>query len=264
MAAHSLNTEIDEAKQLQAFFEYRSAVELHGVDHPLARRCRNKIAEANRGLVHRPAESMANSTGETKEDFEQVGMIGLLRAVERFEPSRGNRFASFAIPFIRGEMLHHVRDNAIRVNPNVKRSDREFYYRVAKQHREALLINPNADIDTIALSARKDNGQQRIDADTWFQLRATIEGGQVGELNEEIAGAAKIEEARQLLIGGYLPTLTRQCLIEVVIKQSETVPFADRVKVAAYRLKIGEEEVEQRTKKGLDSIRNAVSASTTD
>jgi RNA polymerase sigma-B factor len=50
--------------------------------------------------------------GEPLEDLVQVGMIGLINAVDRFDPSRGTDLASFATPTILGEIRRHFRDRA--------------------------------------------------------------------------------------------------------------------------------------------------------
>jgi len=44
------------------------------------------------------------------EDLEQVASIGLLKAIDRFEPDRGLAFTTFAVPKILGEMKHYLRD----------------------------------------------------------------------------------------------------------------------------------------------------------
>ena len=44
------------------------------------------------------------------EDLMQVGAIGLLKAIDRFDPTRGVRFGSFAGPWIHGEISHYLRD----------------------------------------------------------------------------------------------------------------------------------------------------------
>jgi RNA polymerase sigma-B factor len=55
--------------------------------------------------------------GEPSDDLEQVAMVGLILAVDRFEAERGVDFLSFAVPTITGEVLRHLRDRstAIRV-----------------------------------------------------------------------------------------------------------------------------------------------------
>src|SRR4051812_15542345 len=49
--------------------------------------------------------------GESVDDLMQVASIGLIKAVDRFDPSRGNAFSSFAVPSILGEIKRHIRDH---------------------------------------------------------------------------------------------------------------------------------------------------------
>ena len=53
---------------------------------------RNKIMELNYGLVKKEAYHWVNQCNESFEDLLQVGSIGLIRAIERFEFDKGKRF----------------------------------------------------------------------------------------------------------------------------------------------------------------------------
>jgi RNA polymerase sigma-B factor len=50
--------------------------------------------------------------GSPLEDMRQVAAIGLIKAVDGFDPDRGIPFAAYAVPTIIGELKHHVRDHA--------------------------------------------------------------------------------------------------------------------------------------------------------
>jgi RNA polymerase sigma-B factor len=73
---------------------------------------RNQIVQLNVGLVRKEAYHWINQCQESFEDLVQVGIIGLIRAIERFDPQRGVAFSSFAIPYIRGEIQHYLRDKS--------------------------------------------------------------------------------------------------------------------------------------------------------
>jgi RNA polymerase sigma-B factor len=70
---------------------------------------RNRLIEHHRGLAQQLARRF-RGRGQSPEDLEQVAVLGLLKAVERFEPERGLAFTTFATPTIVGELKRHFRD----------------------------------------------------------------------------------------------------------------------------------------------------------
>ncbi len=70
---------------------------------------REAFIERTMTIVHHVARRYADR-GESYDDLVQVGAIGLMKAVDRFDPDRGVRFATFAIPNITGEIRRHFRD----------------------------------------------------------------------------------------------------------------------------------------------------------
>ncbi|MDJ0705531.1 MAG: sigma-70 family RNA polymerase sigma factor, partial [Leptolyngbyaceae cyanobacterium MO_188.B28] len=76
----------------------------------LSPKLRNHLVQLNIGLVRREAHHWLNHSNESYEDLMQVGSLGLIRAIERFDMSKGYAFSSFAIPYIRGEIQHYLRD----------------------------------------------------------------------------------------------------------------------------------------------------------
>jgi RNA polymerase sigma-B factor len=73
---------------------------------------RNQIVELNFGLVRKEAYHWIGQCQENYDDLVQVGALGLIRAIERFDISRGYAFSSFALPYIRGEIQHYLRDKS--------------------------------------------------------------------------------------------------------------------------------------------------------
>ncbi len=72
---------------------------------------RARAIEAWLPLAHRLARRYAGH-GEPLDDLTQVAMVGLIKAVDRFDPDRGVDFGYFAIPTIVGELKRHFRDRA--------------------------------------------------------------------------------------------------------------------------------------------------------
>ena len=76
---------------------------------------RNQLVQLNLGLVRKEAHCWVNHSTESFEDLLQVGTLGLIRAIERFAPTKGSAFSSFAVPYIRGEIQHYLRDKSPQV-----------------------------------------------------------------------------------------------------------------------------------------------------
>lgn len=72
-------------------------------------RWRERAIEEYVPLAHKLARRYDRGR-EPLEDLQQVAVVGLVKAIDRFDPSLGTRFASFAIPTIAGELRRHFRD----------------------------------------------------------------------------------------------------------------------------------------------------------
>ncbi len=72
---------------------------------------RRPLVESHLGLV-RPIARRYAGRGEPLEDLVQVGAVGLIKASDHFDPSRGVAFATFAAPAIEGAIRDHLRDRA--------------------------------------------------------------------------------------------------------------------------------------------------------
>jgi len=88
---------------------------------PATSREREDLIVEHLPLVRALARRYANR-GEPLDDLEQAGTIGLIKAVDRFDPAKGTDFRSFATPTILGEIRRHFRDRtwAVRVARGLK------------------------------------------------------------------------------------------------------------------------------------------------
>lgn len=79
---------------------------------------RNTLIEMNASLVQYAVRRFRHrGEGCDVEDIVQVGTIGLIKAIDRFDPARENEFSTLAMPYITGEIKRHFRDTswAVRV-----------------------------------------------------------------------------------------------------------------------------------------------------
>jgi RNA polymerase sigma-B factor len=72
-------------------------------------RARDELIERLLPFAHRLADRYRH-TSQASDDLAQVASLGLVKAVDRFDPERGVRFTSFAVPTILGELKRHFRD----------------------------------------------------------------------------------------------------------------------------------------------------------
>ena len=78
-------------------------------------------AERHGGLVKSVALRLARVYGEDVEDLIQIGYMGLMKAVQRFEPERGLQFSTYAVPVITGEIRSQLRDQgALKMSRSLK------------------------------------------------------------------------------------------------------------------------------------------------
>src|SRR5262245_12762487 len=92
-----------------------------------SRRLRNELIEAHKSLAMHLARRFANR-GEPFDDLLQVAYLGMLKAVERFDPDRNLEFSTFATATVEGELKRHFRDKTWSVR--VPRRPQELHLRL--------------------------------------------------------------------------------------------------------------------------------------
>ncbi|WP_255953593.1 RNA polymerase sigma factor SigF [Streptomyces odontomachi] len=99
-----------DARELsKTFFDRLAALEEGTPEYQYAR---NTLIEMNMSLVRYAAGRFRSRGPEEMEDIVQVGMVGLIKAIDRFELSRQVEFTTFAIPYIVGEIKRFFRDTS--------------------------------------------------------------------------------------------------------------------------------------------------------
>ena len=115
-------------------------IELLRKMHDGDRSAREKLINGNLRLVLSVIQRFQNR-GEHPDDLFQVGVIGLMKAIDNFDISQNVRFSTYAVPMIIGEVRRYLRDNnALRVS----RSMRDTAYH-AMQAKEKLQTQLNRD-----------------------------------------------------------------------------------------------------------------------
>lgn len=138
----------------------------------------DEIATKYLPLVQRLCRRFRYS-GEPMEDLVQVGAIGLLKAVAKFDPGRGNGFVAFAVPVIVGEIKNYFRDHgwAIKI-PRKLQSRKIAVDRTAGMLTQRLGRSPNV---------------QEIAASTGFSEEEVLETFQLQEFGRPVSLQAEID-----------------------------------------------------------------------
>jgi len=113
-------------------------------------RWRNTLVSENLPLVYAIAGRLGPRQGIGFDDLAQIGCLGLIRAVESFDPRRSVSLSSFAVPFVRGAMLHALRDRQAMMR--IPRDLWELRQRLSTslERRRSLGLQPQEDAELAA------------------------------------------------------------------------------------------------------------------
>ncbi|MEU6841614.1 SigB/SigF/SigG family RNA polymerase sigma factor [Streptomyces sp. NPDC046716] len=168
-----------DARELGAhFFERLNVLEEGTREYQYAR---NTLIEMNLSLVQYAASRFKYRGDEQRDDIIQVGTIGLIKAIDRFDLSREVEFTSFAVPYIVGEMKRFFRDTSWAVHvPRRLQEARVELTRATEELRSRLGREPSTtelaelmqlDPAEVAEAQQASNGYNSVSLD------ATVGGG---------------------------------------------------------------------------------------
>jgi RNA polymerase sigma-B factor len=221
---------------------------------------RNRLVELNLGLVRKEAHHWMRQCTENYEDLLQVGSIGLLHAIERFDMSKGHAFSSFAMPYIRGEIQHYLRDKSptvriprrwLAIQGQAIAFSREFQAKYNRQPTNAEVAE-SLDISLLDWQEVKLALQNR----TLLSLDAP--------LTDEDGGGASLGDLvpdhryRSFQLAQEDQIRLQQCLVSLEKRTRQILEFVFLYdltqKETAERLGISAVTVSRRLKKGLSSL----------
>ena len=91
---------------------------------------RDKIVQHSISLVKRIAYGLARRSTDPVDDLIQVGSIGLVKAIEQFDPNAGAKFFTYATHLITGEIRHYLRDKTSMIR--APRELQELSFRISR------------------------------------------------------------------------------------------------------------------------------------
>ncbi len=172
-----------DARELSRVFFDQLAVLEEGT--PEFQYARNTLIEMNMSLVRFAAGRFRSREPEEMEDIVQVGMIGLIKAIDRFELSREVEFTSFAVPYIVGEIKRFFRDTTWAVHvPRRLQEARVQLARATDELRSRLGRTPTVKELSDLMSLPEDEVREaRLAANGYnsSSLDATISNSEDGE-----------------------------------------------------------------------------------
>ena len=166
---------------------------------------RKHLIESHLALVRAVARRY-EGRGESLDDLVQVGAIGLIKASDRFDPSRGVAFATFATPSIEGAIRHHLRDrvSSLRIPRELQQKSGELHQRTGELA-AALGRSPTTHELATSLDTNEHDVERVLRADRARESIPISLGDGGVELSDESTSLAGSED--RLLLAGSLRTL---------------------------------------------------------
>ncbi|MFF8641314.1 RNA polymerase sigma factor SigF [Streptomyces sp. NPDC015345] len=178
----------DDAPDTAAAFE--RLVELE--EGPERDALRQEIVEAWLPMAQRLAGRFRNR-GESLDDLRQVAALGLVKAVDRYDPRRGTAFESYAVPTVTGEIKRHFRDHMWTLHVPRRVQDLRNRVRFARQDLSQVSgrVPTTAEIAEHAQMSEEEAkaGLEALDSFTALSLDAELPGSEDGySLSDALGG----------------------------------------------------------------------------
>jgi len=157
------------------------------------------LIERHEGLVRHVARDYM-SRGESYEDIVSVGHVGLIHAVDRFDPERGTKFATFAVPTIKGEMQRHFRDRTwgLRVPRRIQELSMQAR-KLSEELAQQLGRAPNYAELALELGVTEEDVIEAMEVGRQYELLSIEDGGSNEDGNNGLAAIDRAGEEDEAL-----------------------------------------------------------------
>ncbi len=123
--------------------------------------------------------------GESLDDLRQVAALGLVKAVDRYDPERGHAFESYAVPTVTGEIKRHFRDHMWTLHVPRRVQELRNRVRVASQELSQTIPGRRPTVAEIAAHATMSEedvraGLEALDSFSALSLDAELPGSEDG------------------------------------------------------------------------------------
>ncbi|GAA3585349.1 SigB/SigF/SigG family RNA polymerase sigma factor [Amycolatopsis ultiminotia] len=181
---------------------------------PRREEIRDQLVREHLELARNLARKFRNRD-EAMDDLVQIATVGLIHAVDRYDPTQGTDFLAFAVPTISGELRHHFRDNSwsVRVprrlkelNASISATREELTVRLSRAPRPSEIAQHlNVPIEDVYEGLRAGQGRYGASLDNLLENSAHTRFG----APDANLGQAELREALRPMLEG-LPERERK------------------------------------------------------
>lgn len=235
----------------------------------LKEKLRVKIIERVIPYVKRISSGLARRSSDPLEDIMQVGSIGLMKAIEKYNPFTGTSFKTYATYLITGEIRHYLRDKASVIK--APRQMYELYYRVNQivQKLTEQLGRPPTDceiaeelqcpVDKVTQAQEVERRRQLISLDQFITGESGSETMYVERLVDEKYLELVDNQETRITLDKVLGKLKNDLRIVVYMTYYEDMSQSQ----IAQALGISQMQVSRRLKKALEQLAKLMQNPTT-
>ena len=228
---------------------------------------RDEVVELNMNLVRKIAHGLARRSTDPVDDLIQIGSIGLMKAVEYFNPKAGAKFTTYATHLITGEIRHYLRDKtsmiraprelqelSFRINKIIQRLQTEF----GRDPTDLEIAEVLQDVKKTKIQESREVDRRRtlISLDQTLSQNSTDNDTYLVDTLMDVK-ARKLEDSREdyLMLKDLIAKLKPQLNEIINLIYFKDIPQAE----VAQRLGISQMQVSRRLKKATAELQSLYS-----